>query len=266
LKNRPCEQVVADDKETCGQCIPPAAKGHQAAPATLSALAVQAAGLGASLDDEQAPFEVIGEVVVTVEAKPKKAGYDPAVDLHPEGYSCSTVTPWGPAQVAYKYAPGIINYSCAGHGGFHLSPTRNAQVHPAWSRPEGWYEEDCEYSIAVLSFPDAFHPDMVASAHESAKNWFPREYEAVTGGVVDAEESSVLRDEIFLAEHAHDYLTTAAWGDWADWVPKGKVGVTAKVGGRESAGEEKRFLVDAERYQARKGTYVVDLERDEAAA
>ena len=41
----------------------------------------------------------------------------------------------------------------------------------------------------------------------------------------------------------NDFVVSAAWGDWAYWVPKGKVGVVAL---RRSDTVEKWFLVDAE--------------------
>jgi hypothetical protein len=35
-----------------------------------------------------------------------------------------TSTPWGASQTSKKYAPGIMEYSTASHGGFHLSKSR----------------------------------------------------------------------------------------------------------------------------------------------
>lgn len=189
--------------------------------------------------------------------------YNPLTDEHPPSYDCSTSTPWGPAQYAYKYAPGIICYGTAGHGGFHLSPRLNAQVHAAWRDANGWYEEDCEWSIVALTFPAAFNVKLVEIADGCAKRWFPHEYERVTGNAVEIADSLVLQNEAFAAAHVNDYVSVAAWGSWADWVPAGKVGVCAKVGGREGQGAERYFLVDAERYEARGGvSYVIDLEAD----
>lgn len=51
--------------------------------------------------------------------------------------SCST--PWGPSQIATIHADGIIEHSTAGHGGFHLSRDRNAQVHPMLRSEGGYY-------------------------------------------------------------------------------------------------------------------------------
>jgi hypothetical protein len=69
-----------------------------------------------------------------------------------------TSTPWGPAQTARKIANGIMVYSTARHGGYHLSPTRAAQV-PASIRSfagGAWFEEDCDWAVVCLVFPREF--------------------------------------------------------------------------------------------------------------
>lgn len=183
----------------------------------------------------------------------------------PKGYSASTSTPWGKAQVAYKYAPGIINYSCAGHGGFHLSVKRNAQVHQAWRDATGWYEEDCEWAIVAVTFPEMFAPSQVTAAHASLKNYNPHEYRLVVGPV-GTEDSYTLRQEAFAHNHREDLVSTSASGDWADWVPEGFVGVTAVVGGPlgghwVSDNPHRRFLVPVAEY-AERGNFgfVIDPE------
>lgn len=176
---------------------------------------------------------------------------------HPIGYSTTTYTPWGRADFAYKYAPGVICYSTPGHGGIHLSTKRNALVHPAWRRADGWYEEDCEFSIVALTFPHLFL-DKIATHHSSARDYFPDAYSEVFGVEIPVQESYVLRQRKFDADHANDYVTTAARGR-ASWVPSGKVGVSATLGGsRRGNSETTYWLVDAERYTVRQGSYVVD--------
>jgi len=44
----------------------------------------------------------------------------------------------------------------AGHGGFKLDPALNAQVPEVCRRRGGWYEEDCEWAIPFLVFPELF--------------------------------------------------------------------------------------------------------------
>jgi hypothetical protein len=61
-------------------------------------------------------------------------------------------TPWGTADFVEVLAPGITSVSTPSHGGIHLSPERNAQVHPVWRSDNGWYEEDCEANIVLITF------------------------------------------------------------------------------------------------------------------
>jgi hypothetical protein len=71
-------------------------------------------------------------------------------------------TPWGVAESATVFAPGIVFYTTASHGGFYLAPERNAALlakFPGFRRfsgSVGWYEEDCDWSAVALAFPDAF--------------------------------------------------------------------------------------------------------------
>lgn len=76
----------------------------------------------------------------------------------------ATSTPWGPAQQSRKIAPGIMEYSTAGHGGIHLSESRLAQLpegarKPMWAG-RGWYEEDCDWAVPFLSFPAEFEANL----------------------------------------------------------------------------------------------------------
>ena len=81
----------------------------------------------------------------------------------------ATSTPWGKSQYSHKVAPGIIFYGTAGHGGWHLSPTKNLKIPEKWRAREGWYEEDCGWSPIVLTFPELF-PD---TPKEKAENMVP---------------------------------------------------------------------------------------------
>ena len=70
-------------------------------------------------------------------------------------------TPWGPSQQQEKIADGIVSYSTAGHGGYHVSAARLAEM-PDCIRDfktyagTGWYEEDCDWCLVALSFPSLF--------------------------------------------------------------------------------------------------------------
>ncbi|WP_026533668.1 DUF7007 domain-containing protein [Arthrobacter sp. H14] len=60
-------------------------------------------------------------------------------------------TPWGKAQDVKNMAVGIDAVFTAGHGGYKLSPERNGDVSPVWRSQSGFYEEDCDFAIAVIS-------------------------------------------------------------------------------------------------------------------
>lgn len=170
-------------------------------------------------------------------------------------------SPWGSVQRYKRIADGIFSVSTASHGGFRLSPQRQAAMPPALALAGGWYEEDLEYNRVILAFPDAFKPDQVESAHRTMKHWHPDAYAGWSGSPVAVGDSHVLQERQFKAEHANDFIVTAAWGDWHASVPKDTVAVCAARGGRRGA-EEKFFLVPKVEYQDRDGPgFVVDTAR-----
>jgi hypothetical protein len=166
-----------------------------------------------------------------------------------------TRTPWGTADSSQQITKGIMFYTTPSHGGYHLSPAMNAKVHEAWRDAKGWYEEDCEWSIVALTFPEHFSADNLAHAKATAKGCYPHAYKTVTGEDVKLEESHVLREEADAVKHAESWIAVCAMGSWHAKVPSGKVGVIAAKGGRDSTGrlprEQRCFLVAKEAYDAR---------------
>lgn len=72
-------------------------------------------------------------------------------------------TPWGEAQTVKQIAPGITWYETASHGGFYLSPEKNALVPQELKEAtfgqlglEGWYEEDCDAEVVYTIFPSEY--------------------------------------------------------------------------------------------------------------
>lgn len=157
-------------------------------------------------------------------------------------------SPWGAIQHAKQIAEGIDLVSTASHGGFKLDRRRNAQMPEVFRRKGGWYEEDCEYALVVLIFPELFSEREVELSHKSAKNWFPDEYEKHFGVVIPLAESSHKRERAFKKETADKFVVCAAWGDYHQNVPKGMVGVLARC---ENTKEEKFFLVPGTEYAQR---------------
>lgn len=173
-------------------------------------------------------------------------------------------TPWGPADQVEHFADGIAFAHAPGHGGIKLSPQRNREVHPALRRSDGWYEEDCNYHIAAYAFPEEFAPHwgsgrtpeyVAETSAESLRYWFPDEWEKVTGEKVTAEQSRVVAEREFLADHHDDFIVRSA-----AFAKDNKVKVEAR---RPSDGAEKTFLVSNDTY-AQRGTfgYVIDEATD----
>lgn len=162
---------------------------------------------------------------------------------------------WGAVQHVTPIAEGIDFVSTAGHGGIVLSDDRQQEMHPALRISGNQYEEDCEYSLVVINFPQFFKPDQVADAHRAAKEWFPDQYGKWSKKTVPTEESYILRQRASREANADKYVTLSAWGDWHKDVPKGMVGVFAGKGGRLRNGQYpadcKYFLVPAEEYDSR---------------
>lgn len=70
-------------------------------------------------------------------------------------------SPWGPIESTETIADGITFISTASHGGIRLSQWRHKIVLraiPAWETFAGgrWYEEDCDWAVLALIFPEKF--------------------------------------------------------------------------------------------------------------
>jgi hypothetical protein len=92
----------------------------------------------------------------------------------------TTTTPWGKADIVTRYARGINFYTTPGHGGFKLSETMNKRV-PVELREQsfaglgmkGWYEEDCDAYIVIVTFSEYFTPQEVESARKALESYLP---------------------------------------------------------------------------------------------
>jgi len=171
---------------------------------------------------------------------------------------------WGPIIMAEEFLPGVWVVTSASHGGIMLSAHRQAAMPDALQLGTAYYEEDCDWALPVLAFRDEFEaaqPDRASwlqLAVDTARCWHPDRYEAFSGEAVPENASRVLRQRAAYKAAIGKYCVTAAWGDWADWVPKGKTGLVAcKVLsidhlGNAKYGEERRYaLVDKQTYSER---------------
>ena len=66
--------------------------------------------------------------------------------------NCIKSSPWGCVQSCEEYFPGFHSVSTASHGGIKLSRELNAKVPDYMRRVGGFYEEDCDWSIAFVIF------------------------------------------------------------------------------------------------------------------
>jgi len=87
-------------------------------------------------------------------------------------------TPWGFSQTAEQIAPGIIRHDTASHGGYEITQERFEQM-PAdiravnpWAGPL-WYEEDEDWALVCLAFPDVFPPDAYQFAVSTQQHSHP---------------------------------------------------------------------------------------------
>lgn len=160
---------------------------------------------------------------------------------------CST--PWGPSQLASIYAEGIVAHMTAGHGGFRLSPERNARVIPPLRIDSGWYEEDDAWAIVALTFPDLFTRYERKLADRTIRDKWPDEWEAIHGRTLELAAVLACGLARFERRHAGDWIVASAITSSHQG---GMVEVVAVLGARQGIHvNERRFLVPTGEYQAR---------------
>jgi hypothetical protein len=163
-------------------------------------------------------------------------------------------TIWGTPDTGRRYGEGVILVNTPGHGGFILSPEVNAKVHSAWRTDDRCYEEDSDWSIVAITFPEMFTEAELVRAHVTARNWMPHQYMEATGAVVTPEESSKLRLELLAEQNKDKLVVTSAIGR-GDLVK-----VTATIGGDRSL-KGRTFMVPKDEYKRIEGGFVVDPAR-----
>ena len=102
-------------------------------------------------------------------------------------------TPWGQSDFKTVIAEGITSYSTPSHGGIHLSAKRQAEMPDILRIDSGWYEEDCDWCLVAITFPQYFIKEY-AQAVEIFRHWHPDRYEKLNGVILRPGESHV-KDE-----------------------------------------------------------------------
>ena len=168
-------------------------------------------------------------------------------------------TPWGASQGATIYAEDIIAHSTAGHGGFKLSAERNRKIDPMLRSAGGWYEEDAEWEIVAVTFPQFFTSFERRCAEQTIKDSWPNAWEAIFRTILGPGESREKDRRAFEAEHAADWIVVSAINSDQE---KGFVECVATPGGRRGEGtEERRFLVPSDEYEVGRFGFAIDEAR-----
>jgi hypothetical protein len=80
-----------------------------------------------------------------------------------------TDSPWGSPQRQREIAPGLIHVTTSRHGGFFLATERWTALETLFPTllsftGVGWLEEDCDWALVVLAWPDLFSAQAVYNA------------------------------------------------------------------------------------------------------
>ena len=194
---------------------------------------------------------------------------------------CPKNTPWGPKQsesIACIVDEQFYFVHTAGHGGLWLTPRQRKALPPllqAYGATGNavWWEEDCKACVPLwylISTKECLSTDFDLTPDEktffdicerSVKDWEPDIYEALSGQTLMPEESSSRTEKRYYTENMGKLISRSAWGDWANWVPKGMVGVAAYPAecfiGASPGMQARFFLVPKSEYDARERLGIV---------
>ncbi len=186
-------------------------------------------------------------------------------------------TPWDTPDHGRIYASGIASVSTPSHGGFILTAEMNERIDERWRAPAGgyagqaddvldpewrirgnelpgfaFYEEDQQWAIVAVSFPELFTDREIGFANATLRNDYPDIWESVTGGTATAENSRGRRRSEFRSANAGRWLVTSAVKDRND---AKRVVVTAYKDGRDERGHTRgagrHYSIDSEEYSRR---------------
>lgn len=173
-------------------------------------------------------------------------------------------TLWDTPEMATQRLPGIWSVTTSSHGGFVLSNERQAAMPEALRLADIYYEKHVNWSLVIIAFEAEFAAlkdplfDLERDlAHQTARHWQPLPYGAFTGQAITPSDSYVLKKVALYQAAIGEISVKSAWGNWADWVPQGKVGVTGEriagcdhLGFARYEGPEFKGLCDAARYDS----------------
>lgn len=133
-------------------------------------------------------------------------------------------TPWGKAQEVKEIADGITRASTASHGGYRISAERHhampdvLRAHEPYAGRH-WYEEDCDWAVVALAFPDEFKPYDVFQAVRMAR--FRQDYFKAVRAWLDSGHAATARPlaiyQQFLTENGQRFEPGTSMTDGNGW-------------------------------------------------
>jgi len=164
-------------------------------------------------------------------------------------------TPWGKSDSKITLTCGISWVGTPSHGGFAITPSAALTYlsTAAVARAEKYgsyyfFEEDCDASIVLFELPAPmlekliYLPPTADNLLKDLSRWhadylIERDITPDPDGLAFFEAN---RKQDAMRAQQHPDLIISASGDWADWVPKGRVGVITA--------DHKRYTVPAVEY------------------
>ena len=123
----------------------------------------------------------------------------------------------------------------------------------------GWYEEDAEWAIVAITFPDLFTAFERRCAETTIKNSWPDAWETIFSTILRPGESREKDRRGFEQAHARDWIVVSAI---TSKHVNGFVETVATLGGKRGPGtEERRFLVPSDEYHVGRFGFVIDEAR-----
>jgi hypothetical protein len=177
-------------------------------------------------------------------------------------------SPWGIVDIVTKFDDGVEFISTASHGGFKLDRAHNSKIMPEMRKSGGWYEEDCEYSIVALTFPELFTRDDVEKAKKVFCDWYPRQYAKMFNeDIENLRGKSYTYDlECFNLENRNNWIVISAarQGDFVLCHAKlgGNRNNSELLGNRNNS-ETAVFHIPKNEYECGRFGFVVDLNKYE---
>ena len=164
-------------------------------------------------------------------------------------------TPWNTAQHSEIYADGIVFYSTASHGGFHLDDERNGVMPDCLRNDDGWYEEGEQWAKIATAFPALFTDRERSQAEKTLRDWQPDAWEIIHGRKPDPSESYMRDRQHFETVHADDWVVIAASHLKEH---EGQTECVATRGGKRRTLPTRRFLVPSAEYRIGRHGFVID--------